>query len=166
MIADIQSWVVAYSARRYPSVSARANAHMATAWAALLDAGYGGNRTAGDGLGPAPQPPDASTADVNAALGLYGSPDSDRYGSKPTHHGGAASQRAHLHTHQPLPTPTHYSPDDGCVRVDTRIVCSFSKDGVARFPSLTLRTYTSPDPAGIVTAWRELIAAVRDRMVA
>jgi hypothetical protein len=36
---------------------------------------------------------------------------------------------------------------------------SFSKDGLARFPSLTLRLYKSPNTTGILYAWEELLAA-------
>ena len=113
MIADIQSWVVEYAARRYPSGSAPANAHVAAAWTALLDAAYGGNRTV-DLTRPLP-PADTSTLDINAAPTL-GSHDSD----------------------------------------------IFSKDGLARFPSFTLGLYASTEPAGIVTAWRELLAAAEN----
>ena len=110
MINDIQSWVVEYATRRYPSPSAPANAHVAAAWTALLESAYGGNRTAED-TSPAPRA-DTSTYDINTATAL-GSQDSDK----------------------------------------------FSKDGLARFPSFTLHTYASPKPAGILTAWRELLAA-------
>ena len=36
---------------------------------------------------------------------------------------------------------------------------SFSKDGLCRLPSLSLRLYHSPDPVGIMSAWSELILA-------
>ena len=37
----------------------------------------------------------------------------------------------------------------------------FSKDGIARFPSLTLRLYKSPNATGILYAWEELLAAAK-----
>ena len=45
MITNVEAWVLEYAARRYPTDSAEAAGHVANAWSALLEAGYGGNRT-------------------------------------------------------------------------------------------------------------------------
>ena len=126
-----------YPSRRYPTETetSPAQAHVSRAWAALLDAAYGGY-------------PD----NADSAYGGYPDNADSAYGGYPDNADSApASQTA------------AESANDGSARWwdgDNRrsassasprkpLVDKFSKDGLVRFPSLTLDLY-SRSPAGLL----------------
>jgi hypothetical protein len=162
MIADIESWVAEYAMRRYPSDAPAANTHVAAAWAALLDAAYGGNHTVGsnkaEGLRSASASSPSGDHLVTDAMTLA------LLNSRASGGGGDGGDSDLRRRHSPLRVgATDSSPPStaaGQRQLGSRDSDIFVKDGLARFPSLTLGLYTSPKPAGLVSAWTELLAAV------
>ena len=126
MIVNISNWVQEYAFRRYPSETASypGRAHVARAWAALLNSAYGGHRN--------------SDAAVNA-------------GKIVNNHSSYSSQT--------LSDTNPQSMSGGTTHLGSPDSDRFSKDGLARFPSLTLKLYSSPNSTGLLEAWTELVAA-------